>query len=316
MQFLARPYLHPTDEHGNVSAISDTSRNVVADYDFDAFGNETVSTDTYYNPMRYCGEYYDAETGLIYLRARYYDPSIGRFISEDPHWNLGNMIYGDRAHEEDAIKQPDIQAISQANNLYVYCLNNPILLVDPTGLRTYFINGINNTKKSGAPQYSVDFAKKLTDKGVEDVRTVGVYNGTGTISGVKEVIMEMSNNGKYANSVANMILKDLENDPLADGEELNLIGYSGGGQIVLNVCELLQGKATVDNSILIGAPLSELTLNNTGKTTIIYAGFDPLSWNIAWGSISFEFAGWFGHTDYFNKDNINKVANIVNKYID
>ena len=125
-------YYH-TDEHGNVSAISDTSRNVVADYDFDAFGNETVSTDTYYNPMRYCGEYYDAETGLIYLRARYYDPSIGRFISEDPHWNLGNMIYGDKEYEEDEIKQPDIQAISQASNLYMYCLNNPLKYADPSG---------------------------------------------------------------------------------------------------------------------------------------------------------------------------------------
>ncbi len=100
-------YYH-TDEHGNVSAISDTSRKVVADYDFDAFGNETVSTDTYYNPMRYCGEYFDAETGNIYLRARYYDPSIGRFISEDP--------------------------IKDGTNWYVYCSNNPIAFVDPSGL--------------------------------------------------------------------------------------------------------------------------------------------------------------------------------------
>ena len=100
-------YYH-TDEHGNVSAITDSSRNVVADYDFDAFGNETVSTDTYYNPMRYCGEYYDTETGLIYLRARYYDPSIGRFISEDP--------------------------IKDGTNWYVYCSNNPVAFIDPSGL--------------------------------------------------------------------------------------------------------------------------------------------------------------------------------------
>ncbi|MBQ8541315.1 MAG: RHS repeat-associated core domain-containing protein [Clostridia bacterium] len=99
-------YYH-TDEHGNVSAISDVSRNVVADYDFDAFGNETVSTDSYYNPMRYCGEYSDVETGLIYLRARYYDPAIGRFFSEDP--------------------------IKDGTNWYVYCSNNPIAFVDPSG---------------------------------------------------------------------------------------------------------------------------------------------------------------------------------------
>ena len=128
--------------------------------------------------------------------------------------------------------------------------------------------------------------------------------------------MEMNNEGKYSKNVANMILDDLKKDPLDKGEELNLIGYSGGGQIVLNVCELLQGKATVDNSVLIGAPVSELTLNNTGETTMIYAGFDPLSWNISWYPISFEFAGWFGHTSYFNEDNIGKVADLVNKHID
>ena len=61
------------------------------------------------NPFRYAGEYLDKETGNIYLRARYYDPSIGRFISEDP--------------------------IKDGTNWYVYCSNNPIAFVDPTGLR-------------------------------------------------------------------------------------------------------------------------------------------------------------------------------------
>lgn len=52
-----------------------------------------------HNPFRYRGEYHDlsggAGTGFIYLRNRFYDPSIGRFISADPYWNVGNMIFGD-----------------------------------------------------------------------------------------------------------------------------------------------------------------------------------------------------------------------------
>ena len=86
--------------------------------------------------MRYCGEYHDAETGFIYLRARYYDPTIGRFASEDPHWNLDNIIYGDPEESETldvAPKVPSYIAIAQSTNLYPYCANNPVGFVDPDG---------------------------------------------------------------------------------------------------------------------------------------------------------------------------------------
>ena len=58
-------------------------------------------------PFRYCGEYYDKETDSIYLRARYYNPVLGRFTTEDP--------------AKDGL------------NWYVYCDNNPVMFVDPTG---------------------------------------------------------------------------------------------------------------------------------------------------------------------------------------
>ena len=84
--------------------------------------------------LRYCGEYYDQETGMIYLRNRYYDPSIGRFISEDTHWNPNNMVYGDKESKDEEIKIPDVNAIMQSSNLYAYCMNNPVKYVDPSGL--------------------------------------------------------------------------------------------------------------------------------------------------------------------------------------
>ena len=71
------------------------------------------------NPFRYCGEYYDNETESIYLRARNYDPGIGRFTSEDPHWTVDNMIYGDKD-----TKIPDIKSIMQSN---IYAKLNPVL---------------------------------------------------------------------------------------------------------------------------------------------------------------------------------------------
>ena len=149
-------YYH-TDEHGNVSAISDTSRNVVADYDFDAFGNETVSTDSYYNPMRYCGEYYDAETGLIYLRARYYDPTIGRFISEDP--------------------------IKDSTNWYVYCSNNPVAFVDPSGL----LPTDEEAAKMSEFVYSEDINWENTKEGIES-RTVSGWFLSAPITGRESLV--------------------------------------------------------------------------------------------------------------------------------
>ena len=69
--------------HGDVIQLLDSDGNLIKTYDYDAYGNELTRDQNDSNPFRYCGEYYDVETGFIYLRARYYDPNTGRFISQD-----------------------------------------------------------------------------------------------------------------------------------------------------------------------------------------------------------------------------------------
>ena len=63
-----------TDEDSRRRAITDT-------YDYDAFGNKINSTGTTPNNFLYRGEEYDPDLGLYYLRARYYNPLTGRFMS-------------------------------------------------------------------------------------------------------------------------------------------------------------------------------------------------------------------------------------------
>ncbi len=102
------------DLHGDVRYAFNSSCTKIADYTYDAWGNDaTSSTSTWAqnNPVRYNGQYFDAETGMYYLRARYYDPNMNRFISEDPHWNVDNMIYGDSG------EVPSVASIMQSNNL-------------------------------------------------------------------------------------------------------------------------------------------------------------------------------------------------------
>ena len=104
-----------------------TDGEVTKKYIYDAFGVEKNIDENDTNAFRYCGEYYDTETGTIYLRARYYNPSTGRFISRDSF----------------AGRKSDPLSL----NLYTYCHNNPIRYIDPSG-HGVISNAINNAKKA------------------------------------------------------------------------------------------------------------------------------------------------------------------------
>ena len=70
------------DTHGSVVGYYNSNGERMTQYEYDAFGNRLKGSDP--DPFGYCGEYYDSESGNIYLRARYYNSETGRFISEDP----------------------------------------------------------------------------------------------------------------------------------------------------------------------------------------------------------------------------------------
>ena len=116
-------YFYKKDVFGNVVEILDSYGNTMVKYVYDAWGNHEIIDYTSYNlgqinPIRYRSYYYDTETGLYYLQSRYYDPEVGRFISMDD------------------ISYLDPETIG-GTNLYAYCLNNPIMYVDPSGHEWY-----------------------------------------------------------------------------------------------------------------------------------------------------------------------------------
>ncbi len=109
----SKDYYYLYNGHGDVVQIVNTSGEVVNNYTYDEWGNTISQVEGISNSFKYTGEVYDTETGLYYLRARYYDPSIGRFLNEDT--------------VEGQIDNP----LSQ--NLYTYVHNNPLRYADPSG---------------------------------------------------------------------------------------------------------------------------------------------------------------------------------------
>ena len=95
-----------SDGLGSTANLADGAGNVTASYGYDVFG-ELRSGPLGASDRLFTGEQRDGDSGLYYLRARYYDPSIGRFLSEDP---------------------------LPGGNLYAYVGNNPVNFVDPLGL--------------------------------------------------------------------------------------------------------------------------------------------------------------------------------------
>ena len=132
-------YFYVTNQLGDVLGITDSTGNAFVMYSYDEWGNpiQTVTRDNtaeqnklaQLNPLRYRGYYYDAETGYYYLQSRYCNPKWGRFISAD------SFSY--------------IDAFTRLGfNAYIYCENNPIMFVDPSGTEEEFNPNITEQGKA------------------------------------------------------------------------------------------------------------------------------------------------------------------------
>jgi len=155
----------------------------VVTYTYDAWGNILSTSGSMagalgtHNPLRYRGYVFDAETGLYYLQSRYYDSEMGRFINADSIVSTGQGLLG--------------------NNMFAYCLNNPLSYSDPTGLwghmeslHSPYIMTYGGTSKSYVP-------------GVDDkyCKSDGMINGQGSFKYADSSMML----GSYADNGCGVI---------------------------------------------------------------------------------------------------------------
>ncbi|WP_372008773.1 RHS repeat-associated core domain-containing protein [Paenibacillus chitinolyticus] len=104
-------YVH--NGHGDVIELRDAGGALLNQYTYDLWGNPTMVQEKVSNPFGYSGEYWDNTAKLQYLRARWYDPGMGRFLNEDTYQGQLNSPL--------------------SLNLYTYVLNNPLRYIDPSG---------------------------------------------------------------------------------------------------------------------------------------------------------------------------------------
>lgn len=100
---------YEADGVGSVTSLSNSTGSLAQSYTYDSLGNQTASSGSLTNFLRYTGREFDTETSLYYDRARYLDPSTGRFLSEEP------MAYAGRT------------------SIYDYVDGNPTTYTDPSG---------------------------------------------------------------------------------------------------------------------------------------------------------------------------------------
>ena len=118
-------YYYIRNGQNDIIGILDSNLNQIVSYEYDSWGNilsikdengnEIIDSNNIglINPYRYRSYRYDTETGLYYLQSRYYSPEWGRFISCDKFMQSGQSILD--------------------NNMYIYCINNPVKNYDPNG---------------------------------------------------------------------------------------------------------------------------------------------------------------------------------------
>ena len=112
-------YYYQFNLQGDVTGIYNSNGQLVTEYKYDPWGKvlsvtgSMAGTVGQANPIRYRGYYYDSETGFYFLQSRYYDPETGRFLNADVYVSTGQTITG--------------------TNMFAYCGNNPVNMLDENG---------------------------------------------------------------------------------------------------------------------------------------------------------------------------------------
>lgn len=229
------------------------------EYDYDAFGNRTIVAGDSSTTFGYTGEQYDDESGLMYLRARYYDPMIGRFITVDPY--LGRLA----------------EPVTQ--NRYIYVHNNPLGLIDPSGNAVNFIfqavfgctvggaggGGVAYAKNESWIDAAIGFGVGCVSGGVTALANPAVSQLVGVEAAAFTVGVISNYSGQIASNVVTDVVNDDYIDPIEKIDHLAAFGQ-GAGSMIYKAAGLTSTTMTGELSVNIGEEAFTLLASQAGSS--------------------------------------------------
>ena len=232
--------------HGDVVQTVDAAGSTQNQYEYDIWGNPVLTIEASGNAIRYAGEFLDSETGLYYLRARFYDPYLGRFTTEDSYWG----------EDENPLSL----------NLYTYCANDPVRYVDPSGHVTMYNSAgkpceVDPREVGGAEQ--VGFTLTAPSVTMYKVAEVSVWNAdasraTFTVNGITKSLY--NEKGTIYNGDGNIVGSSVDGHMTMTSDWYNSMFGNGTstGSTTVNINQSVTSVRTRDGS--------NVTVNVNGGT--------------------------------------------------
>lgn len=168
-------YLHH-DQQGSTRLVTSTAGKTEATYTYDAYGNETGHTGTVTAPLGYDAQLTSSDTGLIYLRARVYDPKTVQFLSVDP-------------------------LVGETHAPYAYAGNSPLNYEDPTGL-DFFEEAAEGIAGWG-DEFTFGATKLVREElGINNVNTCSTAYQAGGYAGLATAVLLLGTDEAEAGLIA------------------------------------------------------------------------------------------------------------------
>lgn len=227
------------DQLGGTRLVTNSSGSSQATYTFDAYGNLTASTGTITNPIRFAGEYWDAESGLYYLRARYFDAATGKFLTRDPMLGV--------------TRQP-----------YTYVKDNPLNKTDPSGLCDWW-NVACGAQALAKAAHHVDIAQVASAVSAATSTAAFVAGAVGLEPAA--AVLESVSVASTAVTVGADVLEGKDSRTIA----LDSLGFLAGAGALAGTAKAIRGGRRVTGALshivegLSEAPLSRLRRTILGE---------------------------------------------------